>query len=73
MLYKSESQRRFFHSAGAKKAGISQKTIQEYDKASTGMVLPEKDSSKTKSPKTSPWINMKKIKKEESDNGGSFF
>jgi len=42
MPYKSDAQRRFFHSAGAKKAGISEKTIKEYDKASKGKKLPEK-------------------------------
>lgn len=42
MPYKSDAQRRFFHSPGAKKAGISEKTVKEYDKASKGMELPEK-------------------------------
>lgn len=42
MPYSSDSQRRFFHSSGAKKAGISSETINEYDKTSKGMKLPEK-------------------------------
>lgn len=50
MPYKSDSQRRFFHSPGAKKAGISASTIKEYDKASKGKNLPEK----------SPWMGIKK-------------
>ena len=42
MPYKSEAQRRFFHSAGAKKAGITSKQVKEYDNASKGKRLPEK-------------------------------
>lgn len=42
MPYKSDAQRRFFHSEGAKKAGISEKTIKEFDEASKGQELPEK-------------------------------
>jgi hypothetical protein len=42
MPYKSDAQRRFFHSAGAKKAGISKKTVEEFDKASKGKKLPNK-------------------------------
>lgn len=41
MPYLSDAQRRFFHSAGAKKAGISPKTVKEFDNASRGMKLPE--------------------------------
>lgn len=50
MPYKSDAQRRFFHSAGAKRAGISKKTIKEFDKESKGKKLPEK---------ISPWTKMK--------------
>lgn len=39
--YVSDAQRRFFHSKGARKAGISKKTVEEYDAASKGMDLPE--------------------------------
>ncbi len=42
MPYKSAAQRRFFHSSGAKKAGISKKTVEEYDSASKGKKVPEK-------------------------------
>lgn len=42
MPYKSDAQRRFFHSAGAKKAGITSDQVKEYDKASKGKKLPEK-------------------------------
>lgn len=42
MPYKSEQQRKFFHSKGAKKAGISKKTVKEFDKASKGKKLPKK-------------------------------
>lgn len=41
MPYKSDKQRRFFHSPGAKKAGISKETVKEFDKASKGKSLPE--------------------------------
>ena len=40
--YVSDAQRRFFHSSGAKKAGISSTTVKEYDQASKGKKLPEK-------------------------------
>lgn len=40
--YKSDSQRRFFHSPGATKAGIKLSQIEEFDQASKGMKLPEK-------------------------------
>ncbi len=42
MPYKSDAQRRFFHSAGAKKAGISAETIARWDKESKGKALPER-------------------------------
>lgn len=54
MPYKSDAQRRFFHSAGAKKAGITEAMVKEYDKASKGMKLPEKVKQK------SPWTKMGK-------------
>jgi hypothetical protein len=41
MPYVSDAQRRFFHSAGAKQAGISPSTVKEFDKASKGKDLPE--------------------------------
>lgn len=41
-MYKSDAQRKFFHTAAAKKAGISDKTVAEFDKASKGAELPEK-------------------------------
>jgi hypothetical protein len=34
MPYKSEKQRLFFHSTGAKKAGITEKMVKEWDEAS---------------------------------------
>lgn len=42
MPYDSDQQRKFFHSAGAKKAGIDKKTVREFDDASRGMKLPKK-------------------------------
>jgi hypothetical protein len=40
--YKSDAQRKFFHSPGAKKAGITHAEVKEFDSASKGMSLPEK-------------------------------
>jgi len=40
--YTSDAQRRFFHSPGAAKAGISPKVVEEFDQASKGMSLPER-------------------------------
>jgi hypothetical protein len=40
--YKSDAQRRFFHTATARKQGISAATVKEFDQASKGMKLPEK-------------------------------
>lgn len=41
MPYKSEAQRKFFHTLTAKKAGISTDTVKEFDQASKGMKLPK--------------------------------
>jgi len=41
MPYKSDQQRKFFHSPGAKKAGIKESTVKEFDKASKGKKLPK--------------------------------
>lgn len=42
MPYKSAAQRRFFHSLGAKKAGITSSDVKEWDEASKGEKVPEK-------------------------------
>ena len=39
MPYKSDAQRKFFHSKGAKKAGITKKMIKHWDKVSKGKKL----------------------------------
>ena len=41
MAYRSESQRKFFHTNTAKDQGISASTVHEFDKASKGLKLPE--------------------------------
>jgi len=46
MPYRSASQRRFFHSSGAAKAGITLKQVKEFDAASKDMKLPEKKIKK---------------------------
>lgn len=48
MPYKSKAQQRFFHTDTAKKKGITESTVNEFDQASKGMKLPEKMQSKTK-------------------------
>ena len=42
MPYKSDAQRKFFHTKTAKKAGITKKDVKEWDSASKGKKLPEK-------------------------------
>lgn len=42
MPYKSLAQERFFHTDTAKKKGISESTVKEFDQASKGMQLPKK-------------------------------
>lgn len=42
MPYKSDAQRKFFHTATAKKSGITSKEVKEFDRASKGMKLPNK-------------------------------
>jgi hypothetical protein len=48
--YKSTAQQKFFHSSGAKKAGISKDTVEEFDKETSGEFksLPEKASKPKK-------------------------
>jgi len=41
MPYKSDKQRKFFHTKSAKKAGITEKDVKKYDKESKGKKLPE--------------------------------
>lgn len=42
MPYKSLAQERFFHTATARKKGISAATVQEFDQASKGKKLPKR-------------------------------
>lgn len=41
MPYKSDAQRKFFHTDTAKEKGITPKMVKEYDKASRGKKLPK--------------------------------
>lgn len=45
MPYKSDAQRRFFHSPGAQKAGITPAQVKDFDQASKGMNLPPRASA----------------------------
>ncbi len=47
MPYKSEAQRKFFHTKTAKKKGITPKMVKEFDKASKGRKLPNKKDGRT--------------------------
>lgn len=42
MPYKSDAQRKFFHSTGAKKASITNADVAHWDKESKGKKLPNK-------------------------------
>lgn len=42
MPYKSEAQRKFFHTATAKSKGIDYKTVKEFDESSKGLKLPKR-------------------------------
>lgn len=44
--YKSDKQRKFFHTATARKQGISPATVKEFDAASKGLKLPKKVTAK---------------------------
>lgn len=48
MPYKSEAQRRFFHSKGAAKAGITKEDVKKWDKESKGLKLNAYKSMKKK-------------------------
>lgn len=41
MPYKSDAQRKFFHTDTARKKGITPATVREFDQASKGKELPE--------------------------------
>lgn len=42
MPYKSERQRRFFHTRAARRQGISEEMVREWDEKSKGKKLPER-------------------------------
>jgi hypothetical protein len=46
MPYASDAQRRFFHTATARRKGITAQDVAEYDEASKGMTLPERQEPK---------------------------
>ena len=54
--YKSKAQQAFFHTDTAKKAGITEKTVKEFDQASKGKKLPKKIKSRTKGKR----VNLKR-------------
>lgn len=48
MPYRSDAQRKFFHTKTARKKGITSAKVKEYDAASKGMKLPEHVSKSIK-------------------------
>lgn len=46
-MYASEAQRRFFHTATARKVGLTKEQVAEYDKASAGLELPDRVTPKS--------------------------
>lgn len=48
MPYKSDAQRRFFHSAGAAKAGLSPAEVAKWDAESKGMKEPKRAPKRKK-------------------------
>ncbi len=46
MPYKSDKQRKFFHTATARKKGITPKIVKEFDKASKGKKLKKNANAK---------------------------
>jgi hypothetical protein len=46
MPYKSEAQRKWFHTAAAKRAGVTEADVKHWDKATNGKKLPKKVSKK---------------------------
>lgn len=59
MPYKSLKQERFFHTDTARKKGIKQSTVDEFDKASKGLKLPTVASS-PKDPTPEPFNPIRK-------------
>lgn len=51
MPYKSEAQRRFFHTATARRKGITAADVEEFDAASKGKHLPERKKKRSKKKK----------------------
>lgn len=56
MPYKSDAQRKFFHSPGAKKAGITTQQVKEFDSASKNKKL----SKRIKNSKSDPMEMLKR-------------
>lgn len=48
MPYKSDQQRKFFHTDTAKKEGIKPSIVKEFDQASKGLKLPKYSSNRFK-------------------------
>lgn len=46
MPYASDAQRRFFHTATARRKGITVKVVKEFDQASKGKKLPARKKAK---------------------------
>jgi len=71
MPYKSDAQRRFFHSTGAKRAGISEDTVKEFDESSKGKDLPERADEDAKGRSQTHGRSTDKTKGHGGGKGGS--
>ena len=65
MPYKSDAQRKFFHTNTAKKKGITSKVVAEFDSASKGKKLPKKVGKKKKAKKSNPGDLYNKFKSKK--------
>lgn len=63
-MYKSNAQRRFFHTDTAKEKGITPEQVMEFDKASKAMKLPEHIDDKAK--------KFQRIRKFMNDGGKKY-
>jgi hypothetical protein len=69
MPYRSDAQRRFFHTDTARKKGISAKTVKEFDSASRGMKLPKKVKKAGELPMSVKQALVEKIAEERTVAG----
>lgn len=72
MPYKSDSQRKFFHTQTARSKGITPDVVKEFDQASKGMKLPGKVHNESKEPKSEERVETPSQEKAERYTGHGF-